>query len=130
MRRAKKRAGSRASVRMCFGTASPTGRPTREPIPARSSRPRGQVGGNLDLSQQQAHSGDIESVFKGVYSALAIMNYPRISRQFDSLMEDLKVNGLAILFDEWSEFDLQLQPLFAEMLRSTLLTGVRATRSL
>jgi hypothetical protein len=66
-----------------------------------------------------------EDSMKVVYEGLTVVNYEEVRRGLDSVIEELNAKSVVILFDEWSAIDLELQPLFAEMIRSTLVSGRR-----
>lgn len=62
-----------------------------------------------------------DELIKIVYEGLTIINFSEISDGIDSISKELELEGIAILFDEWSYINLEYQPIFAEMIRLTLL---------
>ena len=79
------------------------------------------IGFAAGLSNASAESA--EESMKVVYEGLTIINFEEISKGLDFVIQELNANAVVILFDEWSAIDLELQPLFAEMIRSTLVSG-------
>lgn len=68
-------------------------------------------------------SQNAEEAMKVVYEGLTIINFEEISKGLDFVIQELDADAVAILFDEWSAIDFDLQPFFAEMIRATLVSG-------
>jgi hypothetical protein len=65
-------------------------------------------------------------VLRVAYEGLTVMNYPKIAGLLDDVNRATGAASIAILLDEWSSIEYDMQPLLAEMIRSTLAAGDRA----
>jgi hypothetical protein len=62
---------------------------------------------------------------KIAYEGLSVLDFQAIRQGLDVVLKELEANCLVLLFDEWSALDTEYQPIFADMIRSTLGGGNR-----
>jgi hypothetical protein len=60
---------------------------------------------------------------KIVYEGLTVLNYTKITGILQRLIGLVNAEAFVLLFDEWSALDPNLQPIFAQMIRTTLIGG-------
>jgi hypothetical protein len=78
------------------------------------------------LSGERSSSRTTDDVLRVAYEGLTVMNYPKIAGLLDDVNRATGAASIAILLDEWSSIEYDMQPLLAEMIRSTLAAGDRA----
>jgi hypothetical protein len=81
------------------------------------------VGGDASLSANlsRVSSQNVEESLEIIYDGLARLNYNKIGDYLNSIITELELNAVAILFDEWSYIKIEHQPLLAQIIRTTLI---------
>jgi hypothetical protein len=79
----------------------------------------------LDAGMARGSNKSAADNMTSIYEGLTVIDFAGVSAGLDAILYELDAEGVALLFDEWSAIDVPLQPLFADMLRSTLSAGRR-----
>jgi hypothetical protein len=78
---------------------------------------------SFSVGLKRATSSTSEEKLKVVYEGLTVINYTSIRENIERILDILDAESLVVLFDEWSAIEINDQPVFAEMIRSTLIGG-------
>jgi hypothetical protein len=83
--------------------------------------PKVGVEASLSASEKSKRSEAIEVISDG----LAVIDYDSVRTLLEAIIESTGAVGIVILVDEWSSIDLDLQPIFAEIINKTLAVSKR-----
>jgi hypothetical protein len=70
-------------------------------------------------------SKNAEESMKIIFQGLTVLNFNKVNQDLDIIIQQLEPEAVVILLDEWSAIELDHQPLLAEMIRSTIVSGRR-----
>lgn len=83
--------------------------------------PEFQAGAGFEM--KKISSVSIDESLNVLYQGLTLINFVKINEGINEILDILETESLIILLDEWSAIPLNHQPLLAEMIRTTLVSG-------
>jgi hypothetical protein len=82
-----------------------------------------QPSANLSLGLSRVSTKNTDDSIKIIWKGITMLNFQKIGEYLDSIIQDLELSSVGILFDEWSAIKLNLQPFLAYMIKTTLVSG-------
>jgi|SRR5919198_1648371 hypothetical protein len=71
-------------------------------------------------SLSKVSSKNVAESMKILNEGLTIIKYGSVGEYLSNIITELELHSIAILFDEWSDINLEYQPFLAQMIRTTL----------
>jgi hypothetical protein len=78
------------------------------------------INAEVSAGLSKVSSKNVAESMKVLCEGLTIIKYSKVGQLLDSIVKELELKSIAILFDEWSHIELEYQPFVAEMIRTTL----------
>ena len=81
------------------------------------------VGKESHIGLRKDSNYKTEETMKGIYKRLIVYDLRKIGEVLDEIVDAFELSSLVILLDEWSSIRIECQPLLAEMIKMTLISG-------
>ena len=80
----------------------------------------GNINAAFVASLSKVSSKNVAESMKILNEGLTIIKYGSVGEYLSNIITELELHSIAILFDEWSDINLEYQPFLAQMIRTTL----------